>query len=362
MRIVYISHICADGANGLCWSVPASVKAQSTYDEVYWLNTSNGVMDHWKEVPAFNNVIKSKRSLLSNLPDDFKNPDLVVFEGFYDCILDVLWGRELNRKGIPYVIIPRSALTVAAMNNHARFKKKIAHKLFYNSFIKNAAAIHYLTSGEAQDTIKLFDTPYFIIPNGITIPKLHKTEFSMGGINATFIGRIDIHQKGLDMLLEAMVEKRDLLNNSKFHLNIYGPESSDSIELSKLINDYQIDDLVRVGEKVLGKEKERVLLNSDVFILTSRFEGLPMGLIEALSYGIPCAVTYGTYLGEEIESNNAGWVSNVSTEAIAIMLEQICNSKSIFREISKNARTLSKKYDWDSIAMKTHQEYTRVSK
>lgn len=362
MKIVYVSHICADGANGLCWSVPASVKAQSFFDEVYWLNAGDGIMEHWKDLPIFHNVVKSKMSLISNLPDNFKKPDMVVFEGFYDSILDIIWGKELKRKGIPYIVVPRSALTVAAMNNHARLKKRIAHKMFYNSFIKNAAAIHYLTSGEARETIKLFDIPYVIIPNGINIPKFQKKEFAMDVINATFIGRIDIHQKGLDLLLKAMVKKRDMLTSSKFHLNIYGPESSDSILLSKLINDYSLNDLVRVGKKVLGKEKEQVLLNTDVFILTSRFEGLPMGLIEALSYGIPCAVTDGTYMGEEIDNSNAGWVSNVSTESIAIMLEQICQSKNKFGEIGNNARSLSKKYDWDSIAEKTHREYILFAK
>ena len=46
MKIVYISHLNGDGANGLSWSVPASIKAQAVYDEVFWLNTNKGEMDH----------------------------------------------------------------------------------------------------------------------------------------------------------------------------------------------------------------------------------------------------------------------------------------------------------------------------
>ena len=47
---------------------------------------------------------------------------------------------------------------------------------------------------------------------------------------------------------------------------------------------------------VFGKVKEKVLLDNDFFILTSRLEGHPMALIEALSYGLPCLVTQGSRL------------------------------------------------------------------
>lgn len=362
MKIVYISHISADGANGLCWSVPASVKAQSVYDEVYWLNAGDGVMDHWKDVQAFHDAVKHRWSLLKNLPAEFKKPDIVVFEGFYDSLLDVVWARELRNKVIPYVIVPRSALTESAMNNHAHFKKKIAHCLFYNSFIRRAAAIHFLTCGEAKETVKLFDLPHFILPNGISIPSHFKNKFNQDRINATFIGRIDIHQKGLDLLFEAMSNKRDVLEKSGFHLNIYGPKSTDTVALMQLCNSYNLSNLVSINLQIFGKEKEEILLASDLFILTSRFEGLPMGLIEALSYGVPCAVTDGTYMGEEICGNKAGWVSDISVMGISRMLENICINRADLKERGKNAQLLSKKYDWSSIAKRTHYEYLKLIK
>lgn len=44
-----------------------------------------------------------------------------------------------------------------------------------------------------------------------------------------------------------------------------------------------------------------VLLQTDLFIQTSRHEGMPMGLLEALSIGVPCLVTVGTSLGHIIK-------------------------------------------------------------
>ncbi len=360
MKIVYISHLNGDGANGLSWSVPASIKAQAVYDEVFWLNTNKGEMNHWKEVPAFHNAVKSKTSLLKNLPKKFQNPDIVVFEGFYDSYLDVIWGEELRRKSIPYIIIPRSALTVTAMNNHAHLKKKIAHKLFYNRFIKGATAIHYLTDGEARETTKLFNNPYVIIPNGIVIPSCIKSDYSKKAINASFIGRIDIHQKGLDLLFGAIQNVKEKLISSNFVLTIYGPENQDYSMLKSLSIDMKLDDIIFFHDQVFGKEKESVLLDTDVFIMTSRFEGLPMGLIEALSYGIPCAVTDGTYMDKEIKEYDAGWTSDTTIEGITRMLECICDQKQLYPEKGGKARLLAHNYNWDVIAKRTHDEYMKL--
>ena len=73
-----------------------------------------------------------------------------------------------------------------------------------------------------------------------------------------------------------------------------------------MINDYGINGLVHLRREVEGSEKESVLIGSDVFIQTSRFEGMPMGILEAMSYGIPVLITEGTTLGEYVKEYNGG--------------------------------------------------------
>ena len=362
MKILYISHLNKNIAAGMNWSVPASVSAQSAIDDVLWLNTGDGVMDNWRKIPAFHHVSGRIFSLIKLLPESHKTPDLVVFEGVYDCFYFILWGMELKKKGIPYMIIPRSALTEAAMNNHARLKKKIAHFLFYDRFIDDAAALHLLTKGEAAQTIRLFRKPYVVLPNGISFPSLSKTSYNHIGINAVFIGRIDIYQKGLDILVKSIANERKTLERHQFKLHVYGPESKDTMKLKSMCDTYGVNQLVSVHQQVTGKEKESVLMNSDVFILTSRFEGLPMGLIEALSYGLPCAVTMGTFMGDDVKEAKAGWVSDMSEEGVGSMLVAICSQRDSFGFMGENARTLAKKYDWDSIAQETHEAYLKVIK
>ena len=47
-------------------------------------------------------------------------------------------------------------------------------------------------------------------------------------------------------------------------------------------------EVVKLNREIDEEEKRQILLDTDVFIQTSRFEGMPMGILEALSYGLPC--------------------------------------------------------------------------
>ena len=77
MKIVYISHLKGAIANGLSWSVPASVKAQNQIDDVLWLNTTDAELPHWKEIQGFTKFSRVKN--LERIKAPFNHPDLVVF-------------------------------------------------------------------------------------------------------------------------------------------------------------------------------------------------------------------------------------------------------------------------------------------
>ena len=123
----------------------------------------------------------------------------------------------------------------------------------------------------------------------------------------------------------------------------------------------KIDIIVKNYEiGVRGEEKEKVLLQSDVFFLTSRFEGHPMGLIEALSYGVPSFVTRGTNMYDEVRNYEAGWVAETSKDDIIVSLRQMIKERTLFPTYSKNAIKLARTYNWDSLALKFHEIVKKV--
>ena len=337
------------------WSVPASVDAQSKIDDVLWINTTPKLMPHWKKVSAHHNISEYGEELhLDVISEEFRKPDVVVFEGLY--FKEYLkFAKELRKEKIPYIIVPRSSMTYQAMHNHAWLKKWIAHKLYFNKFIKKAWRIQYLTQQEADDSTKMFKTPYFIVPNGFRTPEVSKKTFCAKGIQAIFIGRLDMYHKGLDILLDAITEIHNELREAKFFLNIYGPHRYDYEKIKSEIERRAIGDIASVNDEISGKEKENVILDSDIFVMTSRFEGHPMGMIEALAYGLPCLVTPGTNMADVIREYDAGWICDADKQSIKDALLIAISEKEKYRERSANALELAKQYDWGKLAEDFHK-------
>lgn len=359
MKIIFVSNLSNNIDAGLNYSVPAGVKAQQEYDEVLWIDlTKNAFQKHWGEVEAYHNISQYANKLkLSNLPASFSNPDIVVFEGFY-YVRHVLFALSLIKKHIPYIIVPRGSMTKEALfsgNWMKRLKKKAAYLLIFDFFINHAAAIQYLTHGEKQRSVN-YHVPFFILPNGIEVPQSNKKTFSQQ-INAVFIGRLDIYTKGLDLLLEALAMLKEELPKNGFRLDIYGAPRYDCEQLSYIVHRLGLEKFVfNHGKAVFGVEKEEILLNSDLFILTSRTEGHPMGLIEALAYGLPVLVTPGTNMAQEIQEADAGWITQCDIVGIQKALQIIIQERALLSRKGQNAMILANRYRWDMIAMEFHKQ------
>lgn len=354
MNILFISSFSGKKSAGLSYSIPAQIKNQRKYDNVFWYNINNTAKSKIIEGDSCYNKDDFPSLKINNLPSPFQKPDLVVFEGVY--IYDYIsMSRECRKRKIPYIIIPRSSLTKNAQKKKG-VKKVIGNLFWFKSFVKNATAIHYLTNKEYKDSGSRWNKKYLIIPNGVetkTNTKQHKT--GNKELRGVFIGRADVYQKGIDLLLDSCVNIQKELRRNNCTIDIYAPEDQDDIQ--KMINERELNDIVKKHSGVYGKDKEEVLLNSDFFILTSRFEGHPTGLIEALSYGIPSLVTEGTNMADEIKNINAGWIAKSSVESITREVEKIINSKKHFSQKGNKSIELSKEYDWNSLARKSHQEY-----
>lgn len=353
MNILVISHLTTNVASGPNWSVPASVKSQSEYDNILWINKTDAEMPHWKEVTAYHNI--KEYGSLKKIPEPFKHPDVVVFEGFY-FLDDALYALKLKRKDIPYIIVPRVSLTWQALHNEAKLKKKIAHFLIFDRFIKNATSIQYLTKKEKEDSTRRFKTKSFVIPNGFNEPTVKKNSFTGNVIKAVFVGRLSIYHKGIDNLLNAICQIKNQLQSAGFTLNMYGPcHKYDYDTVQRLINELDITDIVVLHDAISGSEKEKILLDSDLFVLTSRMEGHPMGLIEALAYGLPSFVSTGSNMREEIEEYNAGWTCDGDVIDIKNALIKMINEQQELQLKSEGAKSLSLQYNWKNIAKQFHE-------
>jgi glycosyltransferase involved in cell wall biosynthesis len=362
MNILYISSLSTNISAGPNWSVSASIKAQQNYDNVFWLNLSNVEMPHWKKVKAFHNVAEFEEFNLDLLPSPFDNPDVVVFEGFYNKNVTNV-AKIIAKKRVPYIIVPRCSLTRQAQRGGTfkkRLKKLVANLMIFKPYTRKAIAIQYLTADEQRDSGLSWNKCSFVSPNGFTTPENYKQTFLTDGLKAVFIGRLDMYQKGIDELLDACVAERGFLIEHRFKLDIYGPARYDCEKIRTFISEKNLSDVVTLNNEVGGAAKEKVLLDADLFLLPSRFEGHPMGLIEAIAYGVPALVTPGSNMAGEIHAANAGWVCETSKDSIATALHKVVDEKHLLSEKSKAARTLSLNYDWDNIAADFHKQVSNI--
>ncbi|MDN3425676.1 glycosyltransferase [Planococcus notacanthi] len=283
-------------------------------------------------------------------------PDITIFHGYYFKEY-INTSKILEKEKLLYYIQPHSSFMKTAQKK-GRIKKYIANKLFFSKFVKNAFGYIFLNENEQEKAI--FKTNHdLIIPNGITILEKTIGKVLEEKIKIFFLGRIDIDHKGLDILLESLKE----IDNQKrdFILDIYGIGSDRDVAILK----NSIDQLnyLEVDYKgpVYGKEKDEVFKRYNMMILTSRYEGFPMTILEALSHGIPCIVTEGTNVKSMIEKNNLGWGTEKETISQTVLkgVEDYKNNQNFY--VTHTSEYVNEFYNWEHIAKLSVEKLRKIA-
>ena len=353
MTILHVGKISNNLFNGVCVVVPEYIKHQCELADVGLLNLSN---DYIEDIE--NQYLYSEYDAISNLPEPYSRPDIVVFHEVYKKEFLKIY-PQLIKNNIPYVIVPHGSLTQDAQRKK-HLKKIVGNLFFYNKFIFSAESLQLLSENEFKNTG--FKIGKFISTNGVNNKEICKTNFNTDEVLITYIGRLEMKTKGLDIMMDAFSNIHEFLKANKVSIYIFGPDLKGRYEaLEKLIEERKLDDIVFLNHEILGSQKEKQLLNSDYFIQTSRTEGMPTGILEAMSYGLPSIVTEGTSLGNQINKYDAGWVSKTDAESLSKTIKKAIEEKQELSVKSKNAITLCEnEFSWQKITKKTIEEYCNI--
>lgn len=353
MRILHICNLTNSPFSGISVVVPQHIQAQSLISDVFVWNLSGKKID------------SSATQICEH--DFFSNSfDIVIFHGVY-FVKYVKIGRYLRKKNVPYIVFPHGSLTRTSLAQKW-LKKRIANIFVFSRFVKAASAVQFLTKNEMETS--LYAITGFVCGNGVSIPTIKKTWGKQDKYKKfVYIGRFDVFHKGIDLLLDAVSLEKDFLKREGFVLNLYGPNQKDVKQkcvdahtvLKQMTHQREIDSIVHVNDAVYGEKKLETLLENDVFIQTSRFEGLPLGVLEALSMGMPCLVTKGTNLADQVNRYHAGWGVKTSSEEIASAIKNAVLTQGSIEEKSKSAsRLVVENYTWDKIARSAVDFYLRL--
>lgn len=360
MVILTIAKLDNNRSSGLNTNIPKYVKTLNKYCQSGCLDCGNSNPINFKGFENYYKLSEYQEFSIKKLPKPFNKPDIVVFQSLYiKEYLDI--AKELKKLNIPYTIIPRCSMTKAAQQK-SFIKKIIGNTLFFNKFISEAAFIHLLTENEYKESNKLFKIKNkVIIGNGFDTPDKTYKHNNNEIFKVLYIGRYNIYHKGLDVLLKAIKYQKEYFEKNKFKFVFWGNDSDNGIQkIKEIIKKYHIEKLVEINNEIFGKEKEKEILGSNLFIHTSRLEGHPTSIIEAISYGIPVFVTPGTNVYEDVKNNNLGFVSKLNYKQIANKLIEAFENKNKYNKITENEIKFAKvNYNWENIAKKIIKLYQK---
>lgn len=153
-------------------------------------------------------------------------------------------------------------------------------------------------------------------------------------VKILYMGRI-VKSKGLDYIIEAL----EILNKKaipfKFIMAGSGPE--EKYYLKKLSGIPQ--DCFEFKGLISGPLKTGLLKQCDIFLLPSLYEGLPVSLLEAMSFGLVPVVTEVGSINSVVKNGETGIIVAMrSSVNIAEAVERLIENDDLFKRISTNSR------------------------
>ena len=269
-----------------------------------------------------------------------------------------------RQTGVPYVLRPLGVLASYGMTRRHPLLKKVSFTLIERRLIKSASAVHFTSSAEQAKSAALgLKCKGVVIPLGIELGNMvksaHGPRRGVNSFNLLFLSRID-RVKNVEGLLQAM--RLILSKNANVTLNIAGDGDASYIRaLQSLARHLGIDEQINWLGHVQGEKKREVLEAASAFVLPSYSESFGIAVVEALAAGLPCLVSRGVAISDEIENAGAGIVTGTTPEEIATGLQRLLSDQNGMVASSEAARALAcNKFSIDTMGVRLESLYRDI--
>lgn len=236
------------------------------------------------------------------------------------------------------------------------FGSKFIHQGEKNA-VKYADEIIVLSKGVQDYFEKTYGRKTVFIPNGVSNhiernPQIIKNKFGLDKDKyILFLGRL-VPEKGIKYLIEAF---KQVDTDKKL---VIAGGSSDTSEFEN-----EMKELAKEDKRILftgfvqGQELEELYSNAYVYVLPSDLEGMPLSLLEAMSYGNCCLVSDIPECVDVVE-NYAIKFKKGNIKDLKEKLQECCgNRNEIIRLRKETSEFIYKKYNWSNIINRTLKIY-----
>lgn len=259
----------------------------------------------------------------------------------------------LKSLGSNYIFTPHGCYNEMAMKK-GKLKKKMFFYFIDKEILKNAWKVQFLGLSEYNQIDKhIKDLNKVLIPNGFNGDNTE--EGNRGKINRDlifgFVGRIDNYHKGLDLLFKGFLSYK--LKGGRGVMWIVG-DGPDLSNLKDFTAKNDLQNYIKFFGSKFNKEKIEIIQQFEVFVHTSRFEGLPMAVLEAAHLGKPLLISAQTNLGKYVSEYNCGYVlqKNLPVEIEKTLFQfEKASEGDLTDSLSRNSkRMVEKEFCWRKIS------------
>ena len=293
-------------------------------------------------------------SLSAAIKAAFGKYDVVHFHAEGPCVM--LWLPKLFGKrciatihGIDW----QRAKWGGFASKYIKFGEKVAAKY--------ADEIIVLSEGVQKYFMDTYRRKTVFIPNGVNKPvirepQLIKEKFGLDKDSYfLFLGRL-VPEKGISYLIKAF---KQIDTDKKLVIAGGSSDTNEFLhELKKLAMD---DERIIFTGFVQGQLLEELYSNAYVYVLPSDLEGMPLSLLEAMSYGNCCVVSD---IGEcaEVVEDKAVVFPKSNVEQLKEKLQDLCDHPEKVQSYKNSASGfICQKYNWDDVVNRTVVLYWKLN-
>lgn len=225
--------------------------------------------------------------------------------------------------------------------------------------VKYADEIIVLSKGVQDYFERTYGRKTHFIPNGVNRPVIRQLQLITDKFALTkdsyilFLGRL-VPEKGIRYLVEAFKEVK-----TDKKLVIAGGSSDTDDFTAELKNLAEGDDRIIFTGFVQGQLLDELYSNAYIYTLPSDLEGMPLSLLEAMSYGNCCLVSDILECTEVVE-DTAIIFKKSDVSDLKKKLQEACEQPETVKRLKEQAADyICRKYNWDDVVKETVKLYRR---
>lgn len=225
--------------------------------------------------------------------------------------------------------------------------------------VKHADEIIVLSKNVQDYFEKEYNRKTVFIPNGVSKPEIIKANIIKDKFNINkddyilFLGRM-VPEKGIHYLIEAF---NNIKTNKK--LVIAGGASDTDTYFQELKEKAKDNKNIIFTGFVQGKELDELYSNCYIYSLPSDLEGMPLSLLEAMSYGNCCLTSDIAECANVIEDKGVTFKKSDVKDLIKVLQDLLDNPKKVEKYKKESQEYILSRYNWDDVVDKTLKLYKK---